>query len=374
MELHQIRYFLELCEELNFTRAAERCRVAQSSLTRAIKALEQELGGALFHRERANTHLSKLGQKVKPFLEQAYGHVEGARKQAQDFVRAQTATLRLGLMNTVAPSRLCELVAALRACHPGIALQIADATARTLQERLLGGDLDAAIYALPEIASDATVSVLPLYREPFVIAVRPAHRLARRDVVRVSDLSGEPYLRRTHCEYDAVTRETFARHGVNGPTVYQSDRDDWILAMAAAGLGYGLMPAFSADYPGVVALPLVEQIARDIVLVTVRGRPDSAGVAALVREVMRMRWISAQSLAPAMAAEARSGESSPAASVEPPDIATGNVAADQAFAQSEIPRVESRIGKQPIIQMRDAAAEALARQPASHLQTQRRPS
>ena len=60
MELHQIRYFLALCEELNFTRAAERCQVAQSSLTRAIKALEIEFGGALFHRERANTHLSKL--------------------------------------------------------------------------------------------------------------------------------------------------------------------------------------------------------------------------------------------------------------------------------------------------------------------------
>ena len=87
MELHQIRYFLALCEELNFTRAAERCKVAQSSLTRAIKALETELGGALFHRARANTHLSKLGQKVKPFLEQANSHVEGARRQAQDFVQ-----------------------------------------------------------------------------------------------------------------------------------------------------------------------------------------------------------------------------------------------------------------------------------------------
>jgi len=89
MELHQIRYFLALCEELNFTRAGERCNVAQSSLTRAIKALENELGGALFHRERANTHLSKLGQKVKPFLEQAYRHVEAAHRQADDFARLQ---------------------------------------------------------------------------------------------------------------------------------------------------------------------------------------------------------------------------------------------------------------------------------------------
>jgi LysR family hydrogen peroxide-inducible transcriptional activator len=174
-----------------------------------------------------------------------------------------------------------------------------------LQERLLAGDIDVAVYALPELAKDERLNVLPLYREPFVIAVRPAHRLARRDAVRVSELSGESYLRRTHCEYDAVTQETFGRQGVNGPIVYQSDRDEWILAMAAAGLGYGVMPAFSATHPGVVALPLIEpEIARDIALVTMRGRPDSAAVGALVREVMRMRWISAQSLEPAIAAEA----------------------------------------------------------------------
>jgi DNA-binding transcriptional LysR family regulator len=53
MEMHQVRYFLALCEELNFTRAAERCHVTQPSLTRAIKQLEEELGGTLFHRERA---------------------------------------------------------------------------------------------------------------------------------------------------------------------------------------------------------------------------------------------------------------------------------------------------------------------------------
>jgi DNA-binding transcriptional LysR family regulator len=57
MEMHQVRYVLAVAEELNFTRAAEKCNVTQPSLTRAVKALEEELGGSLFHRERANTHL-----------------------------------------------------------------------------------------------------------------------------------------------------------------------------------------------------------------------------------------------------------------------------------------------------------------------------
>src|SRR3954451_11843745 len=84
MEMHQIRYFFAVCEELNFTRAAERCNVAQPSLTRAIKLLEEELGGVLFHRERNNTHLSELGHMVKPHLEQVHAQAEAAKRQAFD--------------------------------------------------------------------------------------------------------------------------------------------------------------------------------------------------------------------------------------------------------------------------------------------------
>ena len=80
MEMHQVRYFLAVADELNFTRAAERCNVAQPSLTRAIKLLEEELGGPLFHRERANTHLSELGRMVKPYLEQVYGQADAAKR------------------------------------------------------------------------------------------------------------------------------------------------------------------------------------------------------------------------------------------------------------------------------------------------------
>lgn len=304
MELHQIRYFLALCDELNFTRAAERCKVAQSSLTRAIKSLEGEFGGALFHRERANTHLSKLGQKVKPFLEQAYSHVEGAKRQAQDFVRLQAATLRLGLMCTIVPAHLREPVAAMHARHPDVALQIADATAEELQQALIAGELDVAIYALPTLAADERLNYLPLYREQFMIALKAEHRLARHEAIRLKDLAGEPYLWRTHCEYAAALDEMFTRQGLDGPTVYQSDRDDWVLAMASAGLGYAFVPELSASDPGVVVRPLIEpEIWREVALVTLRSRAETPGMGALVREVTRARWIGGLAQAPPLAGE-----------------------------------------------------------------------
>ena len=68
MEMHQARYFVALCETLNFTRAAEKCNVTQPSLTRAIKLLEDELGGPLFNRERNQTHLTELGRLMEPHL------------------------------------------------------------------------------------------------------------------------------------------------------------------------------------------------------------------------------------------------------------------------------------------------------------------
>ncbi len=306
MELHQIRYFLALCEELNFTRAAERCMVAQSSLTRAIKALETELGGALFHRERANTHLTKLGEQVKPFLEQAYGQVQGASRQAQDFARAQTSALRIGAMRTMAPGLLVDLVGAMRANHADLALQVTDAPALALQERLLAGELDAAIYALPDLATDTRLDHLPLYREPFVVALKATHRLARRGAIRLRDLAGEPYLWRLHCEHEQHLDEAFAEAGISASPAFQSDRDEWVLAMAAAGLGYALMPAHSAVYPGVVALALIEPgLARHIALVTVRDRPHTPDLTALTHEIMRLRITGAATEAPLALAAAR---------------------------------------------------------------------
>ena len=298
MEMHQVRYFLALCEELNFTRAAERSNVAQPSLTRAIKQLEEELGGALFHRERANTHLTELGRTLKPYLDQVFRRAEEAKSEAKEFVRLQKTPLRLGLMCTIAPTYLLDLVAEVRTRHPGIELQIIDAAAAQLQERLIAGGIDVAIYALPELTLDQRLHHLALYREQFQIVIEPTHRLAAQSAVRVKDLDGERYLWRVNCEYGPAADTIFDAQNVGGPTVYQSERDDWILAMAAAGLGYSFMPALCVDHPGVVARPLVEpEIWREIALVTVRGRPHSPGVGALMQEAMRLPWVGRPALA-----------------------------------------------------------------------------
>jgi LysR family transcriptional regulator, hydrogen peroxide-inducible genes activator len=298
MEMQQVRYFLAVCEELNFTRAAEKCHVAQPSLTRAIKLLEDELGGPLFHRERGNTHLSELGNSVRPFLEEVYAQAQQAKDLAAGFAALKKTPLKLGMMCTISPFNLVGLLTSLQLSYPEIELQITDAGATMLHEMLLNGKLEAAIYCLPG-EPDERLHYMPLFREQFVIAVNPGHRLAMNNAIRVRDLNGERYLNRVNCEYASHAGHIFSKQGTRVRLVYRSERDDWILAMVRAGLGFGFLPQHCvADATDIVARPLVEpEIWREVNLVTVRGRPHSPAIGALVREAMRAQWAGAQALA-----------------------------------------------------------------------------
>jgi DNA-binding transcriptional LysR family regulator len=298
MEMHQVRYFLALCEERNFTRAAEKCHVSQPSLTRAIKLLEQELGGHLFHRERDNTHLSELGQAVKPYLDKVHEQSRQAKDLAASFATLQRTPLKLGVMCTIGPGNLIGLLSNLQTKHPAIELQIVDAGGPDLRERLLKGELEAAIFCCPDEA-DERLHYLPLFREQFVIALNRRHRLAMQNAIHVRDLNSERYLSRVNCEYANVARNVFSAQGAKVERVYRSERDDWILAMVSAGLGFAFLPQYCVAEGGDIAVrPLVEpEIWRQVDLVTVRGRPHSPAIGALVREAMRTPWAGGEALA-----------------------------------------------------------------------------
>jgi LysR family transcriptional regulator, hydrogen peroxide-inducible genes activator len=297
MEMHQIRYFLTVAEELNFTRAAERCNVAQPSISRAIKMLEAELGGPLLHRERGNTNLSELGRMMKPYLEQVYREAENAKQQAADFTQLRKTPLRLGLMCTIAPDHLIDFIKAVLQRQQGISLQISDASAEELEMALLSGEREVAIYAMPSKPKEERLHYIPLYEEEFVLVVPRNHPICRHAVVPIAALNGERYLSRINCEYGSSIDHIFDEQNVDWPSVYESERDDWILAMVAAGLGLAFMPRLCVRHPGVEMRPLSPSFSREVALVTVRGRPRSPAAGALVAEAMRTPWLGKPALA-----------------------------------------------------------------------------
>src|SRR5262245_32316795 len=290
MEMHQVRYFMALAETKNFTRAAEKCNVSQPSLTRAVRALEHEVGGVLLHRERNNTHLTDLGRLLLPLLTRMWNNVEAAKSTAKSILMLKDAPLKLGVMCTIGPMRFAGFLSAFQTRHPGIRLSLIERTPSQLGDLLNRGDIDVAIMAQP-YAFDERLRPSTLYEEKFVVGFAPGHRFEANDKVAFADVDGENYLIRVNCEFFEQLKAARIGSGSELTYAYQSEREDWIQVMALAGLGICFMPAYSPLVPGLVTRPIIDpEITRKVSLVTVAGRPHSTPVAAFVKAIKSHRW------------------------------------------------------------------------------------
>jgi LysR family transcriptional regulator, hydrogen peroxide-inducible genes activator len=290
MEMHQIRYFLAVCETLNFTRAAECCNVTQPALTRAVQKLEEEIGGLLLRRERSRTHLTEFGQAMRPHLEKVLCNTEAAGTTAKSFLTLQEGALRLGVMCTVGPLRCIGVMTQFNREHPALAVSLSEGVPQRLADMLTAGELDLAIMAVPEGFREQ-FQVKPLYRERFVVAFPLNHRFQGQETVRTADCDGESYLMRMNCEYATYWDDFLVEHDIALKEVYRSEREDWIQTMVMAGLGICFMPEFSPSLPGLSTRLLVEpEVHREIALVTVPGRRFSPAVAAFVKTVTQHHW------------------------------------------------------------------------------------
>ncbi len=287
--MHQLRYFVAVAETLNFTRAAEACNVSQPSLTRAIRKLEDELGGPLFRREGRTTHLTELGRMVRPRLEQALSLTEAARAEALDFSEMVNATLNLGCMCTIAPTSVMSLIEFFSRQAPQLSLNLREASGRRLVELLLAGEIDVALVALP--AYPDTLASEPLFTERYVIAFPAGHRFEGMECVRLADLDGERYLRRVNCEYLDFLEAEGHVDDTETEIRFQSEHESWVQAMIIAGLGCAVMPASLAAHPGLHSRPLVAPpVARTISVVTRRGRKHTPVVDFFIRLCRKIEW------------------------------------------------------------------------------------
>jgi LysR family transcriptional regulator, hydrogen peroxide-inducible genes activator len=290
MEMHQVRYFLAVCETLNFTRAAENCNVSQPALTRAVHKLEEELGGLLLRRENNLTHLTDFGRLVRPHLEQMMAQAEAAKSTATQFLRMDSAPINLGVMCTIGPMRFMGFLAEFRMTHPGCEVTLIEGEPRHLAELLLDGKLDLAVMAQPEAFSDR-IEVRPLYRERFCVAFPMGHRFREKNRVRIPDVAGETYLLRINCEYRDHLNERCREHGFAVQIGFRSEREDWIQMMVAAGFGICFIPEFSPTIPGVLTRLVADpEVVREVSLVSIAGRRFSPPVAAFARAIGGYRW------------------------------------------------------------------------------------
>src|SRR3981081_3897852 len=180
VELHQLRYFVAGAEQRHFTKAAHELSVAQPSVSKQIRRLEDELGAPLFHRMRGNVALTPAGEALLPLARRAVAGLAGRR--ACRLAAAATPSLS----TTLVPAALARY----HQSYPGIELVLHEAGSRDLVGELEHGVLDIALVILP--MHHDILETTPLLREELVLAVPKSHALAKRRSVAIAGIGGQP--------------------------------------------------------------------------------------------------------------------------------------------------------------------------------------
>lgn len=248
MTLTELRYIVALAQEGNFSRAAEYCSVSQPTLSVAIARLEDELGVQLFERGKGFVSPSAVGRRV---VEQAQLALNAAEKvrQVANYGRDQLAgPLRLGVIHTIAPYLLPQLIQSLRLIAPNMPLAIEESMTATLADMLCDNETDVVIVALPfDIPG---VLTRPLYDEAFKVVVPRGHPWENKSSISPEEVEGAEVLllKAGNCFRDQVldacpqvsSPETDVRLGHSIGT---------IRCMVASGLGISVLPEGALGMP-----------------------------------------------------------------------------------------------------------------------------
>jgi LysR family hydrogen peroxide-inducible transcriptional activator len=250
MTLTELKYIVAVARERHFGKAADACFVSQPTLSVAIKKLEEELDVKLFERSANEVSVTPLGEEIvrqaQSVLEQA-AHIKDIAKRGKDPL---AGALKLGVIYTIAPYLLPDLVRQVITRTPQMPLMLQENFTVKLLEMLRTGEIDCAILAEP--FPDAGLAIAPLYDEPFFAAVPSSHPLAKQDHVSAQELKNETMLLlgNGHCFRDHVLEvcPEFARFSSDTEGIrksFEGSSLETIQHMVAAGMGITLVPRLS---------------------------------------------------------------------------------------------------------------------------------
>ena len=247
MTLTELKYIVAVARERHFGKAAEACFVSQPTLSVAVKKLEEELDVKLFERNANEIAVTPLGAEIvrqaQSVLEQA-ASIKDIAKRGKDPL---AGPLRLGVIYTIAPYLLPDLVRQVIGKLPQMPLILQENFTVKLLDMLRTGEIDCAILAEP--FPDAGLATAPLYDEPFFAALPAGHALAQQDHVTVDQLKNETMLLlgNGHCFRDHVLEvcPEFARFSSDAEGIrrsFEGSSLETMKHMVAAGMGVTLVP------------------------------------------------------------------------------------------------------------------------------------
>lgn len=248
MTLTEMRYIVALARERHFGKAAETCHVSQPTLSVALKKVEGQLGAALFERTASDVRITVLGERIvaqaRRVLEEAV-KLEEIAEATGDPLSGQ---LRVGIIYTIAPYLLPQLIPALNREAPKMPLFLKEDFTGNLIPALKAGELDVIVIALP--FTEPGLVAQPVYDEPFRVVVPAAHPWAQRSEVGGDELDGQNLLLlgQGNCFRDQVLESC---PSVNTPEALEHSLEgsslETIRYMVASGAGVAVMPSSAAD-------------------------------------------------------------------------------------------------------------------------------
>jgi LysR family transcriptional regulator, hydrogen peroxide-inducible genes activator len=273
MEVHQLRYVCAIADTGNFSRAAERCQIAQPSLSQQVLKLEEDLGAKLFDRLGRSIRLTEAGRAFIPHARAILEQMEVARSSVADKNADLRGSVAVGVIPTVAPYLMPTYAASFAKKYPDARLRIVEDTTLVLIEGLRDLSIDVAILALPLRHKD--LELFPIRTEPLFAVLRRDHPRASAKSLALKDLRGESFvmLRDGHCFRD-LSIDTCARARIAPNIAFESGQFSSLLGMVAAGVGVSLIPEMAIDRNvGCRYVRLSDtQATRTIVAAVVRGR------------------------------------------------------------------------------------------------------
>lgn len=242
MELRHLRYFATVGDLLNFTKAAQKLRVAQPALSRQIRDLEAELDVQLFDRTQRAVKLTEAGSAFLTEAKAVLARADDAVKMARGVAQGERGEIHVGY----APSLTVELLpSALHSFHnvaPGVHVKLHDLSSEEMMRGVREGKLHLSLVAQPEADALRGLKYEPLQSYPICVGVPPNHKLARAKEVKLEQIANEPlvaYARDDYPEYHALLKELFASANAKPRVVEEHDSAPSLIA--AVGIGRGLV-------------------------------------------------------------------------------------------------------------------------------------
>ncbi|MCX7249725.1 MAG: LysR substrate-binding domain-containing protein [Burkholderiales bacterium] len=260
MTLTELKYIVAVARERHFGKAAEACFVSQPTLSVAVKKLEEELEVKLFERSANEVAVTALGEEIVRQAQSVLEQAAAIREMAKRGKSPLNTALTLGVIYTISPYLLPDLMRQLMVRTPQMPLMLQENFTVKLLDMLRTGEIDCAILAEP--FPDAGLAIAPLYDEPFLAAVPAGHRLARLEQVTIEELKQEPMLLlgSGHCFRDHVLEvcPEFARFSSNTDGIrksFEGSSLETIKHMVAAGMGVTLVPRLSVPKEALASKP-----------------------------------------------------------------------------------------------------------------------